>query len=653
MTDQVNILLVDDQPSRLLSYEVILKDIGANLVRAYSGEEALRCLMQQEFAVILLDVNMPGIDGFETASLIHQHPRYEKTPIIFVTGVHVTDMDRLRGYKLGAFDYVYIPVVPEILRSKVSMLVELYVQRREVTRLSDAKISQLNAALERRVEELEALIELSPVGIAIGEDGELSQVRVNRALRELLKIEHLLPNEPVSYDAMPGYRVLENGETMKRENLPMEVCVRTGVAVDNVELDIELNDGSRIVVMNSVRPLFDGDGNVRGCISVSTDITDRKRMEDALRESDRRKDEFLAILGHELRNPLAPIRNAAQIMRVKGIADPQLAWLRDVIERQVEHLTRLVDDLLDVSRITRGKIELKRETLALADVVGRAIESSRPLIDERKHDLVVKLSEEPLRVNGDVTRLSQVLGNLLNNAAKYTPEGGRIELDVSRVGNDARIRVHDTGIGIPDAMLARIFEPFTQVETTREHAQGGLGIGLALVARLVEMHGGRVEAHSEGKGQGSEFTLWLPLVHAEPRRIDDEAGEPAKGAARRILVADDNHDAAVSLATMLRLEGHEVMVANDGYEAVSIAHTFRPDAALLDIGMPRMDGYDAARRIRETPWGKAMLIVALSGWGQQEDRRRTLEAGFDAHRVKPVEPSDLLNLLAGTVAVTA
>ena len=352
--NKVSILLVDDQPARLLSYETILDGLGQNLVRARSGLEALALLMKEEFAVVLLDVSMPGMDGFETASLIHEHPRFEKTPIIFVTGVHVTELDRLKGYKLGAVDYVYIPVVPEILRSKVAVLVELHCKRRELQNLNKS-LEQANTTLQaEKTRELEAM---------------------NRALKE----------------------------------------------------------------------------------------------------ADRHKDEFLAVLAHELRNPLAPIRNAVEIMRRSPMTDPQLTWSRDVIERQVKHLSRLVDDLLDVSRITRGNINLNRERLNVGAIVSRAIETVQPLIAEQRHELTVEMADDALEVEGDLTRLTQVLGNLLNNAAKYTDPGGRIVLNVQRQGGELILRVRDSGIGIPPELLPRLFNLFTQVDGTTHRSQGGLG----------------------------------------------------------------------------------------------------------------------------------------------------------------------------------
>ena len=539
---KVNILLVDDQPARLLSYESILSELGQNLVMAHSGAQALQLLMTDEFAVVLLDVNMPGMDGFETATLIHEHPRYEKTPIIFITGVHVSDLDRLQGYKVGAVDYVAIPVVPEILRSKVAVLVELYCQRRELKQLNRS-LAEANAML--------------------AEANSTLQVEKTRELEQL----------------------------------------------------------------NA-----------------------------ALREGNRHKDEFLAMLAHELRNPLAPIHNAVQLMRNPQLPAQQLNWAREVIERQTGHLTKLVDDLLDVSRITRGKINVDREQVELATVVARAVETVEPMLSRQRHELIVSVDPQPLFIDGDPTRLTQVVGNILGNAVKYTDAGGRIVLTAGSVGELIEIRVKDNGIGIEPASLPAVFDLFTQASQLNGRAQTGLGIGLALAKRLVEMHGGEVQAHSDGPGKGSEFVVRLPRQMREEVPAGG-AGEQAPGpeavqpgAARRILVADDNHDSLETLAQLLQLRGHEIHKAVDGVQALEAANRVKPDLVLLDIGMPGMDGYEVARRIRLQSWGRRATLVALTGWGQESDRRRSREAGFDSHCIKPLDLDGLLSLLASLPA---
>jgi signal transduction histidine kinase len=561
--DRVNILLVDDQPARLLTYQSILGDLGQNLVLAHSGTEALDKLMRDEFAVVLLDVSMPEMDGFEAAELIHAHPRFEKTPIIFVTGIHVSELDRLRGYKAGAVDYVAIPVVPEILRSKVAVLVELYCKRRELRELNrilanaNKQLSQANLTLQaEKTRELEAL-----------------------------------------------------NATMQRANAELERANR----------------------------------------SLQNEVAERARAEQALQEADRNKDEFLAMLAHELRNPLAPILNALQLMRMHP-SEQQSQWAQEVIQRQLASLTRLVDDLLDVSRITRGKITLTREPVEVATLISRAVETIQPLMEERDHILNLQVSPEALRVNGDPTRLTQALANVLGNAAKYTDRGGHVELHCARHGADVEIRVRDNGIGIPAELLPRVFDLFTQLDRTSGYSSSGLGIGLALVRRMVEMHGGTITAHSAGAGSGSEFVMRLPLLtdagaHPEgPAELPRSRGAPA--VSRRILLADDNADALESLATVLRLRGHEVYSAPNGAIALETAVRHMPEVALLDIGMPLLNGYEVARRIRAQEWGKAVTLVALTGWGQESDRRRSQEAGFDTHLVKPLDLDRLTALLA-------
>jgi signal transduction histidine kinase len=572
VNEKVNVLLVDDQPARLLTYESILSDLGQNLVRAGSGIEALEKLMKEEFAVVLLDVSMPGMDGFEAATLIHQHPRFEKTPIIFVTGVHVSELDRLKGYKVGAVDYVSIPVVPEILRSKVAVLIELYTKRRQLQDLN----RNLGEANER-----------------LAEANTTLQAEKTRELETLNNI-------------------------LQRANQELEAANR----------------------------------------SLQTEVTERARVELALKEADRHKDEFLAMLAHELRNPLAPIRNAVELMHRKSINDPQLVWSRDVIERQLAHMTRLVDDLLDVSRITRGKINLNKEVIEIGALIARTVETVQPLIEERGHELSVQLPTGTLMVLGDPTRLSQALGNVLGNAAKYTERGGHITLSATELESEVEIRVTDNGIGIPADLLPTIFNLFTQLDRTSGPTPGGLGIGLALVQRLIEMHGGSVTAHSDGPGRGSEFVIRLPLFIRERVEAGQSSNKPsaleqsmtnveeAPRNQRRILVADDNNDALESLATLLQLSGHEVYTAANGAVALESAEQHRPEVALLDIGMPKLDGYEVARRIRAQPWGRRITLVALTGWGQDSDRRRSQEAGFDSHLVKPLDLDKLTELLA-------
>ncbi len=378
-------------------------------------------------------------------------------------------------------------------------------------------------------------------------------------------------------------------------------------------------------------------------------LAEARRTADRLREADRRKDEFLAILAHELRNPLAPLRHALETLRLAP-ENPEVARrAREVMDRQVGQMVRLIDDLLDLSRVSRGKIKLDRQRVAIATIVHDALEVCRPAIEAGRHELRVSLPHAPVMVEGDCTRLVQILCNLLSNAAKYTAPGGRIEIEARVEGDEAVVSVADNGVGIPPEMLNRVFEMFTQVEDTLQRSQGGLGIGLTLVKRLAELHGGRVEAQSPGRGKGSRFVLHLPRARSKPAPARSPAATApgrAKPAAHRILVADDNRDAADSLASMLRLLGHDVCIAYDGAEAVALAESFRPQLALLDIGMPRLNGYEAARAIKARPSLREVLLVALTGWGQPEDKRRSRDAGFHHHFVKPVDPAMLTRLLS-------
>ncbi len=556
--DRVNILLVDDQPARLLTYEAILSDLGENLVSAGSGREALQLLMGSEFAAILLDVSMPGMDGFETAALIHEHPRFEKTPIIFVTAVHVTDLDRLRGYKLGAVDYVYVPVVPEILRGKVQVLVELHRKRRELQRV--------NAALERANAEL-----------------------ADEKRRELESVN----------------------TSLKQAN-------------------------SELAAANE---------------SLKAEMLERERAQAAVQESDRRKEEFLAVLSHELRNPLAAVDAAVKLIQHKNLFDPQLGWARDVLARQTAHLSRLIDDLLDISRISRGKITLRREPVELVAVIARAVETVRPLMEARHHDLQVTLPKRPVRLNGDLVRLTQVVSNLLNNAAKYSDEGSRVELSVESIpvrngfGEEVEIRVRDSGIGIPPEQLAHVFQLFHQLDQPSRR-EGGLGVGLALSRGLVEMHGGSIEARSDGTGRGSEFIVKLPeLAQMSEETIPTQAAWGAADTAKlRLLLVDDNVDSARTLAMLLELSGHEVRVAHAGPAALESTAQYSPDCVLLDIGMPEMNGYEVARRLRKDRKFSGEL-VALTGFGRDYDREQARLAGFDHYLVKPVDYQKLQQLL--------
>jgi PAS domain S-box-containing protein len=469
----------------------------------------------------------------------------------------------------------------------------------------------------------------------------------------------------------PEWEACLHPEDLARVRVLWTHSLQTGFPFE-VELRYRRADGVYRWHLSRALPVRNELGQVIKWVGTATDVDDFKRAEEALKEADRRKDEFLATLAHELRNPLAPVRNTLQLVRQACRPEPAVQQPLEMMDRQVNQMVRLLDDLLDVSRITRGKIQVRKERVNLAAVVNLAVETSRPLLEGARHELTLTLPPEPLFLEADPTRLAQVLSNLLNNAARYTNPGGRIFLSVERDGGEVVVRVRDTGIGIPEAMLTRVFEMFTQVDRTSDRSQGGLGIGLTLVQRLVKKHGGSVEARSPGPGQGSEFVVRLPLVMEERRRkerarppgfapssfllhpsSDAESptlavGGPEKpaGAGRRILLADDNHDAVESLAMLLQVSGHQTCLAYDGQEALEKALTWRPDVALLDIGMPKLSGHEVARRLRAQPEFHDLILVALTGWGQEDDRRRSREAGFDHHLVKPCDLAVLYSLLS-------
>ena len=438
--------------------------------------------------------------------------------------------------------------------------------------------------------------------------------------------------------------------------------IRAGERVQHFDTVRQRKDGKQIHISLTVSPVLNEAGKVIGASKIAREITDRKEAEERiyslmaeLKETDRRKDEFLATLSHELRGPLAPIANMLETLK-RAPSDAQLLReARGTLERQLSQLVRLVDDLIDVNRITRGKIELKREKVELTEVLEQAIETSRPLAACRQHSINVTMAAEPIYLDGDRVRLVQIFANLLSNACKYTDKPGRITIVVERHGSDAVVRVADTGIGIPPDKLESVFDMFAQFSQISEPAQGGLGIGLTLVKRLVEMHGGTVEARSEGLGYGSEFRVHLPILLEHDRREGrkPKISTPALITPRAFLVVEDNVDAAASLVRLLRLSGHKAQVAHDGLEAVKAAEQHRPDLVLMDVGLPKLSGHEACRQIRSHPWGKNIIMIALTGWSQEEDRRKSKEAGFDAHMIKPLNYDELMAFLATTDGVEA
>jgi signal transduction histidine kinase len=529
-----DILVVDDNDTNLIAIEAALQPLGRTLVLARSGVEALARLLDQDFALIILDVAMPGMDGFETARLVRSRARKRATPIIFITGLSWQDDEILRGYELGAFDFLMKPIRPEVLRAKATVFIEL---------------QQHTLELQQRSEELRQ-----------------EQTRAHE--REL---------------------------TMQRKRFEAEVL---------------------------------------------------ERQMAQMAEADRRKDEFLAILAHELRNPLQPLQTAVELMEHNS-AEPVPERVRGIIQRQVHHIGRLVDDLLDVARFQTGKLDLRREPLALSNLITEAVNDCKASAEARKHALSVRGAGESPQVFGDALRLVQVLTNLLSNAIKYTNPGGAIDVHWGTNDGHAFVRVTDNGRGIPAPVLPRIFDMFVQERTTPD-GKGGLGLGLGLVKRLVELHQGSVSASSDGEGKGATFEIRLPVIDedtlAKFRPPRDKTGPVERPL--RAVVCDDAADLRELVADLLRMKGHEVMVVEDGPTAIRVITSEKPDVALIDIGLPDMDGYEVARALRRD-LGHHVRLIAMTGYGQASDRATALQAGFDAHIVKPASADKIMRALYG------
>jgi len=745
--EQVNILLVDDRPENLVALESVLEELGQNLVRAHSGREALKHLLDTDFAVILLDVQMPGMDGFETATLIRARERSQHTPIIFLTAINKTDTHVSRGYKVGAVDYVFKPYEPDILRAKVSAFVELCKKSRQLAQ-AESEVRKLNDELERRVasrtaelasanrelqneitvrqgvqeerarlltleqaartdaEEAKASLEFLGEASAalsasldlettlqqvtslcvpflgdfcildlLGEDERVRRVatthRDARLAERMRALECRYPLDPGPPE--PSCRVLQTGRSEVFDTLDEQWLATHFSNEAHARIFRELAPVAYMAVPLIARGhtlgvlsfglgtdrAGGGVGYNRDDVDLAEDFArraaaaiDNARLFRDLEEAARRKDEFLAMLAHELRNPLAAISNAEYVLEGIRTEDPRVVRLRSIISRQAQHLSRLVDDLLDISRITRGKIELRKEPVELAAVLQRSVESTSPLVEAYGHRLEIELPSAPVLIHADSTRLEQILTNLLNNAAKYTEPGGELRVWAKVEGEDVAVGVRDSGIGMSPELLPRVFDLFTQAERSLDRSQGGLGIGLALVRRLVQLHGGSVSAHSEGPGKGSEFVVRMPALAPEaaasipPLRSEEKHEDPS---AMRVLVVEDNDDAAETLTEILELWGHEVHVAQNGPAAIETAARCSPHVVLLDIGLPGMDGYEVARRIRSHGALSGVRLVALTGYGQDEDRRRAEAAGFDEHLTKPVDPQKLRRLLSSGV----
>jgi PAS domain S-box-containing protein len=632
------ILLVDDQPARLVTYEAILAALPVRTITTSSGNEALQQLLKQEFAAILLDVNMPDMDGFEVARLIRGHPRLERTPIIFVTGCEVSALDQLKGYEVGAIDYISVPIVPEILRSKVAVLVELHQRHRELQELNralkDARAevdSQYASKMAHQRQLYEAILSNTPDFAYVFDLNH----RFAYANEGLLKMWGKTREEAIGKTCLElGYEPWH--AAMHDREIDQIVATKKPI---RGEVPFTGTFGRRDYDYVLV-PVLGTDDEVVAVAGTTRDVTERKQTEATLRESDRRKDEFIAMLAHELRNPVAPIRNAGEIL-ARLATDERQAALAGVLKRQTDQLSRLLDDLLEVARVTQGRIALKRESVAIQACVQMAVEAVEPMIKERHLRLSVTRQGLSIFVDADKVRLTQCIVNLLTNAAKFTPANGDISINSRIEDYQAVIEVRDTGLGISAELLPKVFDLFVQGERSLDRSEGGLGIGLSVCKQLIEMHGGHVTASSEGVSHGSTFAIHLPLAREDgaPRESAAEAGS----AKRRILVVDDNKDAADSLAALLQIEGHEVTAVYTPEAGLEEVERLKPDLVLLDIGLPRITGYEVAQRIKAAH--PLMSVVALSGYGRPEDKQRSADAGFDAHLVKPVDFDDLRQLL--------
>jgi signal transduction histidine kinase len=676
--EKTNILIVDDLQEKLLVFKTVLEELDQNLILVRSGSEALREILTREFAVILLDVNMPDIDGLETARLIRQYKKSAHTPIIFITA-YADEMQTAQGYSLGAVDYILSPVNPEVLRSKVKVFVDLYRMQERTRSMAEEKVARARAEaarlaaedttrrsefLARASHELGASLDLEQgmrrlVELVVPQMAETAALVVDSELERPFIVcrERSRTRAAAGYGELPP-ALAEALQRVVREGLPLEgetVCYPLRIGERTLgALALGLGSASPQLLPRDLVTLQDLVGrsaialdNARLYSSLQREIVRSREAEGELQDANRRKDEFLAMLSHELRNPLAPIRNAVEVIRRLAPPDPKLTMARDVVDRQVSLLARLVEELLDVSRISRGKIALKKEPVELARIVAHSVETARPLIDARAQVLSVSVPAAPVWLSADFARLSQVVANLLNNASKYTGEAGRIELSASAAEGCALIAVRDNGAGIEPQLLPKVFDLFVQGERALDRGQGGLGIGLTLVKRLVELHQGTVEVASDGPGRGACFTVTLPCIsEVAPQQQPATQQVPAPRDSRevygrRVLVVDDNIDAAESTAAFLRLEGHEVKAVHDGLQALASLKVFDPHVVVLDIGLPGLDGYAVARQLRERGDTSHVLLIALTGYGQKEDRQRAADAGFDYHFVKPADPREI------------
>jgi signal transduction histidine kinase/DNA-binding response OmpR family regulator len=688
--ERSNILIVDDRLDKRVVFRTILEELDQNIVTASSGEEALRWLLDNECAVILLDVNMPGMDGLETAELIRARRKSAHTPIIFITAF-ADEMHTARGYSLGAVDYILSPVVPNILRSKVKALVQLHRLNAELKKRSDERVALVKEQAARSVAEdsqrrasflaeatqvmassldVDTILKgasglvvpfLADYGavVLVNEDGSIRAQRSS----SVAGWNQYLGAHAAAFEAKVAElraSAMERGapEGSQRLSAPAPAgeagddCPRGQVHAFPLVTRGKARGALVLALGPSGRALAGADLALADSLAGrAASALENCMLYEEIQRADQRKNEFLATLSHELRNPLAPMRAALHMLRAGNIDAPKAKSLVQTMDRQVAQMTRLVEDLLDISRITRGAIELRRETLEVGAEIRNAIESCQGQLEVGGHEVVIDLPDEPLHVVADRVRLQQILENLILNAAKYTNHGGRIEVSASSTISEAVIRVKDNGIGIAPDKLSQVWELFVQVDESPERIRKGLGIGLALVRDLVRRHGGSVEAHSDGLDRGSTFIVRLPrAVRVDvPAQAPAAAPQPEAASAavgKRVLIVDDNVDACETLAMMLELLGQQTRQAHEGTGALKAAQEYKPELIFMDIGLPGLTGHEVAERMRGELGMKDTYIVALSGYGTEEDRRKSLFAGFDNHFVKPLDPTALPGILA-------
>jgi signal transduction histidine kinase len=669
--ERVDILIVDDTAAQRMAVESVLAELGENVVVVDSGLEALRHLLDHDVAVILLDVNMPEMDGFETAAMIRQRPRTRNVPIIFLTA-DTDELHAARGYSLGAVDYLFSPFLPDILRTKVKVFVELARMHAQARRHGEERVALASeqaarAAAEANNLRLGVLAEATRVLTRPLESASIAGDLLRAVLPYVADLAGVIPADAARTSEAEGVwlRVDREGRlgtppagiAAHREIL--DAALRVIVSGKLETLAAKDDSGTWAIVtplpargttlgamafamLESNRRYTTADVDlVRDLASRTAIALDNRSLYREIEERDRRKDEFLAMLAHELRNPLAAISNAVAVLEKLGRQDDDTSRIRTIIGRQTHHLARLVDDLLDVARVTTGRIVVERQPVALAEVARRALQAFEAAGKTAQHEVVLKT--DSVWVIGDASRLEQVVANLVDNALRYTARGGRVIVSVQRDAAEAVLRVSDTGRGIPSALLPQIFDLFVRGGGSHARADG-LGLGLTLVRRLVELHGGSVEAISAGEGLGSELVVRLPGSPAPATASTLSA--PSASRPTSILIVEDNDDARESLRLLLELDGHDVMAAVSGEDGLDHAQSREFAIALVDIGLPGIDGFEVARRLRATARGADLRLVAISGYGQPVDRKRAQAAGFDAHLVKPVDTEHLRSVLA-------